>query len=301
MKAFAGFVMRGPTQAGSIAGASLLAGLVVPPLAWFSSAVVALVMLRLGAGALARMALPALALVLVVGTVVWQQPAAVAVASLGAWLPVVVVAGVLRERARLDDALLVAGALGFVAVFAIELLLADPAAAWREALVQMFPPEQLAANAGIEVSAANDVIDRLAPLMTGLVAASAAFSAITGVLLARWWQSLLDHEGAFAREFQSLRLGQVAALVAGAVCLAAALTQATPLIGLALVTVALYLLQGLAVVHGVIAARGMARGWLVGLYILGVILPPQVIVGLALVGVADAWGDLRRVAVAGGS
>ncbi|MEX1081440.1 MAG: hypothetical protein WD382_02635 [Halofilum sp. (in: g-proteobacteria)] len=296
MKAFAAFVMRGPTQAGSIAGASLLAGLVVPPFAWFSGAVVALVLLRLGAAALARMALPALALVLVVGTVVWQQPSAVAVASVGAWLPVVVVAGVLRARARLDDALLVACVLGFLAVVAIHGLLADPAATWREVLLQVFPPEQLAANAGIEASAAAEVIDRMAPLMTGLVAASAVFSAITGVLLARWWQSLLDHEGAFAREFQSLRLGRVAALVAGAVCLAAALMQSATLLGLALVTITLYLIQGLAVVHGVVSARGMTRGWLIGLYVLGILLTPQVVVGLALVGVADAWGDFRRIA-----
>ncbi len=209
------------------------------------------------------------------------------------------VAGVLRARARLDDALLVACVLGFLAVIALHGLMTDPAATWREVLLQVFPPEQMAANTGLEASDAAAVIDRMAPLMPGLIAASAVFSAITGVLLARWWQSLLDREGAFAQEFQSLRLGRVAALVAGAVCLAAALTQSAPLIGLALVTISLYLIQGLAVVHGVVSARGMARGWLVGLYVLGVLLTPQVIVGLALVGVADAWGDFRRVAAGG--
>ena len=108
---------------------------------------------------------------------------------------------------------------------------------------------------------------------------------------------LLDREGAFGREFRGLRLGRVAAGIAVAVCLAAALTQTSPLVGLALVAVTVYLFQGLAVVHGVVAARGMARGWLIGLYVLALLLPPQVVTGLALVGAFDAWADFRGVAV----
>lgn len=296
MKNFAAFVMRGPAYAGSVAGAGMLAGLVVPPFAWLSSAVVALVVLRLGAAALVRMALPAIAAVVLIGAAVWGQPGPVAVASLGAWAPVALTAAVLRGRARLDDALLVACALGWLVVAAMHLLMADPAETWRQVLVQMFPPERMASEAGIAASEVGQLIERLAPWMTGLVAASLVFSTITSLLLARWWQALLDREGAFGGEFRALRLGRVAAGVAAAVCLAAAVTQAVPLVGLALVALTVYLFQGLAVVHGVVAARGMARGWLVGLYILAVILPPQVITGLALVGVADALGDFRSVA-----
>lgn len=296
MKNVVAFVMRGPVHAGSAAGVTMLAGLVVPPLAWFSSAVVALVMLRLGPAALARMALPAIVGVVVVGALVTGQPVGVVLASIGAWAPVVAIAAVLRRRGRLDDALLAACAMGWLAVVAQYVVLADPAATWQEMLRLVLPPEQLASQAGVAADDVAQMIERMAPLMPGLIGASVVFGAVTSLLLGRWGQALLDNEGGFGREFRSLRLGRVAAVTAGLVCLAAAVTTSAPVVGLALVVLALYLFQGLAVIHGVINARGMSSGWLVALYVLMAILPPQMVTGLALVGVADAWGDFRRVA-----
>lgn len=296
MKGFAAFVMRGPVQAGSVAGAGMLGGLVLPPLAMVSSAVVALVVLKLGLPALARMAVPALAAVIAVGALVWRAPVAVTLAGLAAWLPVIAVAAVLHRRARLDDALLVACGLGWMAVLVIYGTVAEPVETWREVLREIFPPDRMAADMGVDADAVVRMIDRAAPLMTGLVAASAVFSTVASVLLARWWQSLLDRPGAFGEEFRSLRLGRVAAMVAAVLCLMAAFTEGQLLDGLALVAVAVYLFQGLAVAHGVIAGRGMATGWLVGLYALVLVLPPQVIVGLAVTGIADAWADFRRSA-----
>jgi uncharacterized protein YybS (DUF2232 family) len=296
MKNVVAFVMRGPLHAGSAAGVAMLAGLVVPPLAWFSSAVVALVMLRLGPAALARMALPAIIGVVVVGALVTGQPVGVVLASIGAWAPVVAIAAVLRRRGRLDDALLAACAMGWLAVVAQYLVLADPAATWQEMLRLVLPPEQLASQTGVAAGDVERMIERMAPLMPGLLGASVVFGAVTSLLLGRWWQALLDNEGGFGREFRALRLGRVAAMIAGLVCLVAAMTTSAPFVGLAVVALALYLFQGLAVIHGVVTARGMSSGWLVALYIVMAILPPQMVTGLALVGVADAWADFRRVA-----
>lgn len=279
MKNVVAFVMRGPVHAGSAAGVAMLAGLAVPPLAWLSSAVVALVMLRLGPAALARMALPAIIGVMIVGALVTGQPVGIVLAGIGAWAPVVAVAAVLRRRGRLDDALLAACAMGWVAVLAQYLVLADPAATWQEILRQVLPPEQLAGQAGIAASDVAQMIERMAPLMPGLIGASFVFGAITSLLLGRWWQSLLDNEGGFGREFRSLRLGRVAAVITGLVCLSAAVTTAAPLVGLALVVLTLYLFQGVAVIHGVIAARAMSTGWLVALYVMMAILPPQMVTG----------------------
>lgn len=294
MNAFAAFIMRGPAHAGSVAAAGLLVGLVVPPFAWLSSAVLALVALRLGAAALARAGLPALVAVALAGWIVWGRPDGTALAALAAWAPVAVVALVLRWRVRLDDALLLAGAMGWIVVLATYLALADPAGAWRGALLQAFPPERFAAEMQVSAEALRQVIDRMAPMMTGVLAASVVLGTVTSLLLARWWQAVLYNPGGFRQEFHGLRLGRVAAVVAAAVC-AGALASGVPLLqALALTMVALYVFQGLAVVHGLIAARGMATGWLVGLYVLGVILPLQVMSGLTLVGVVDAWADFRR-------
>lgn len=296
MNAFAAFIMRGPAQAGSVAAAGLLVGLVMPPFAWLSSAVLALVALRLGPGALLRVGLPALAAVALAGWLVWGQPGAVALAGLAAWAPVAGVALVLRQRVRLDDALLVACAFGWVVVLGIHMAVADPAAAWRQALLEAFPPERFAADMQISAEALRQVIDRMAPLMTGVLAASVVFGTITSLLLARWWQAVLYNPGGFQQEFHALRLGRVAAAVAAAVCAGAIGLGVALLQALALTLVALYVFQGLAVAHALVAVRGMATGWLTGLYLLGIILPPQVMTGLTLVGIVDAWADFRRSA-----
>jgi hypothetical protein len=298
MNAFAAFVMRGPAHAGAVATAGLLAGLVVPPFAWLSSVVLALVALRLGAAALLRVALPSLAAVALAGWIVWDRPGALFLAGLAAWVPVVIVALVLRWRVRLDDALLAACALGWVVVLAVRLAVADPVAAWHGLLLEAFPPERLAADMQVSAEALRQVIERMAPLMTGVLAASVVFGTITGLLLARWWQAVLYNPGGFQREFHALRLGRVAAAVTAVVCAGAIASGVALLEALALTLVALYVFQGLAVVHGVVAARGMATGWLTGLYLLGIILPPQVMTGLTLVGIVDAWADFRRGAAA---
>jgi len=123
------------------------------------------------------------------------------------------------------------------------------------------------------------------------------FSTVSSLLLARWWQAGLYNPGGFGREFRALRLSRVAAGVAAVLCVAALTVGGEVLQGLALATVALFVFQGLAVVHGVVARRGMATGWLVALYVLVLFLAPQVMAGLTLVGIADAWADFRKVAL----
>ncbi|NJN46815.1 MAG: hypothetical protein HC808_10425 [Candidatus Competibacteraceae bacterium] len=52
-------------------------------------------------------------------------------------------------------------------------------------------------------------------------------------------------------------------------------------------------MQGLAVSHGVVAKAGMARFWLIGLYVLMILALPQMLLLLCLLGIIDAWGDVR--------
>lgn len=301
MNGLAAFVMRGPVQAASVAAAGLLLGYVVPPFAWLSAAVVALVALRLGDGPLLRMGLPALAVIALAGGLVWGRPGVALLGALATWAPPVLVARMLRRRSRLDDALLLACAIGWVVVGGIHAAVPDPAVMWHELLTTALQPERMAAEMQVAPESLTGLIDRMAPLMTGMVAASVAFSAVTSVLLARWWQSRLDGPGAFGREFRALRLGRVAAGITAALALAAAATPPALLDGLALVAVSVYVFQGLAVMHGVVARRGMGKGWLAAVYVLAILLPLQVMIGLTLVGAVDAWADFRGRAGSGPS
>lgn len=297
MNAFTAFILRGPGQSASVACATLLLASVLPPLAWLSAAVLALVMLQLGPRAFILAAGAGLVALVAAGWLVLGQPLAVAVAACAAWLPAALIAGVLQQRARLDDAMLVACALGWLLVVGLHLVLDVPAQWWQEALLQFMPPERVEADLAVPADRVRELIERAAPLMTGMLAASTVAGAVGSVLLARWWQAGLYHPGAFGNEFRSLRLGRVAAGILAILCAAALALPGNLLDGLAFVALAVYLFQGLAVVHGVVAARGMGTAWLAGLYILGLLALPQMVLALALLGVADAWLDFRaRVA-----
>ena len=64
---------------------------------------------------------------------------------------------------------------------------------------------------------------------------------------------------------------------------------------LALVVLVLNVLQGLAVVHGMVRETGAHVGWLVAVYVLLVITLPQMVLTLSAAGLVDNWIDFRRI------
>ena len=58
--------------------------------------------------------------------------------------------------------------------------------------------------------------------------------------------------------------------------------------------VALYVVQGIAVAHALVKYRQASSGWLVGLYVLVVLLPPLAMIFLSVTGFSDTWLDYRR-------
>jgi len=68
--------------------------------------------------------------------------------------------------------------------------------------------------------------------------------------------------------------------------------QVMAAVNLAVVLLAVFMLQGLAVAHALVKARHLSVLWLAGLY--GVLmLIPQVIVLVAAVGASDNWMNWR--------
>jgi len=52
-------------------------------------------------------------------------------------------------------------------------------------------------------------------------------------------------------------------------------------------------IQGLAVVHGIVALAAMSTGWLVATYVLMLMIPQLAVPALCLTGLVDAWLDFR--------
>jgi hypothetical protein len=299
MNGLAVFAMRGPWHAAGVAAASVVLGVVLPPLTWISGAVVGLVTLRLGDRALPRVVGPALAACALVGAGLWGQPLAFAGAALATWVPAYLVTRVLRQRGRLDDALLVACGLGWLTVAALHLFVPDLVGLWRETLERIIQPGQGAAAAQLDQERIVAAIDRLAPMMTAAVGAAVTLGAIASGLLARWWQAFLDAPGAFRVAFHRLRMGQVAAAITAVLIAGALAAPGMAIKAFAAAAAVVQVVQGFAVVHGVIAQRELSRRWLIGIYVLTVLLPIQMLSGLVLVGIIDAWADFRARASAG--
>ena len=139
----------------------------------------------------------------------------------------------------------------------------------------------------------------MATLLTGLAAAFWAIGHFATVALARWAQSVVYNPGGFGAEFHALRLGAPVAVFAGVVFVAGVLTGVPLLTNLALVLVVMYSVQGVAVMHGVVAGANLHWAWLVPPYVLATVLPPHMLAMFAMLGLIDFWVDFRRRFAAG--
>ena len=158
-----------------------------------------------------------------------------------------------------------------------------------QSLIQMMGDllRELAANApeGAAIANPSDTF------VLGLIAYVVALSGLGSLLLARWWQALLYNPGGFQQEFHQLRLMPVQALVCslGAIyCLlqpqgyqAWASLFALPL-----------LLTGIAIVHALVRARDLGKGWLVLMYF-GLFVAAPLSAAISTLALVDTWFNLR--------
>jgi len=294
MQAVARYIMRGRLQAILVAAAAAMLSLLLPPFNYISSAVVALVTLRKGwRDGLIIIAGAAVAMAAFAGLTPLDPVHAVLLAGV-IWLPVWMLSLVLRQTVSLSVTVSVAALVGCVIVVGVYLGMNDPAQTWRDILDQLV--EQAQQQSG---QAAADVFGKLlmslAPHMTGMLAAALVLGLILSVFLARWWQALLYNPGGFGREFHGLRLGRNFALLAmGALAVnMIASGWIEEVAGNAMIViVAAYLLHGLGMVHGIVAAKGIHVGWLIALYAVTLVLP-QSSLFLAAAAFVDSWMDIR--------
>lgn len=299
MRFLATLIMRGRLQAVLVTAATAL--LLPGPLAYVSSAAVALVTLVQGPREGVLNALGAGVLVGLAAQLVAGSPLAAVDYALLIWLPAWLLAYVLRQTTWLSWALLGGVGLAMVVVVAAYVVLGDPAAVWQEFAEKVWIPALQ--QAGMDVAMTADFKAALAQasqVMTGTMAAFASLGLNLALLLARWWQSVLYRPGAFRDEFHALRFGRMAAGIAAIVLGLAVVAPdgaATVAANLLLVCASAFLLQGLAVAHDVVQRTRASVGWLVGLYVMLVLTLASMALGvwlLALIGWVDNWLDLRR-------
>ena len=280
------FVTRSRYHAVGVSALSLL----LPPFSFVAAAIIGLATLRYGAGE-GAVVLAGSAVVFAVamwGFAMSAAPVVVFVAVTG--LPALALCALLRATSSQGLVLAAATLAAGASITALYLLVTDPVAWWTALLRDFFT----ARGGDVDPQSLDPIVGLLAPMITGLPVA-VVVTTMAAVFLARWGHATLDNPGGFGREFRELRLGR--RFAAGAGLVAAVALFAAPRGGglghdLLILLVASYAIQGIALVHALVALRGGARGWLIAMYA-SLLLMPVTVLALSVAGFSDDWLDYR--------
>ena len=288
------FIMAGRGQAVMIASLTAMLALLVPLIGLFSAATLGLVTLRLGLREGLLTSLWATLACALLGWLVLGQPWLGAGFLVGLWLPLLVLGALVRATRSLETGVQAALGFGLLALGLTYALLGDPQVRWAELLRPAL--ESMDAAAGLDPALLPQVLEAMAAWMTGALAAGIWLQTVLALFLARWWQALLYNPGGFGREFHDLRVSAPLAWLGAALYLWLAVQRAeAPALArdLGVMLFPLFLLQGLAVAHEVVARTAMSRAWLVALYLLLFFAMPYAELLIGLVGLSDRWLGFR--------
>jgi hypothetical protein len=292
----AAYIMKGRVQAMMVASTLAVLSLLFLPISIVSSATVALVTLRLGAKEGLYVMLSACAAATLLSLLLFaDNQFALMRLVLWFWIPVWLMATILREGRQLSVALEIAVLLGIVGVLGFYGYQASPVAFWREVL-SVVVPMMLQAQPDAAVDNLKAFIEIIANYMTGGFAAASVYMLLFGLFLGRSWQAGLYNPGGFRTEFLGLKGGKYLSLAA----LVVIITSLLPLGKLAelsanilIVLFVLYTVIGTAVLHYTFANRKGSQFMVPFLY-LSLLAVPHVMVLVAIFGLGDTWLDLRN-------
>lgn len=288
----ANFILKGPSQAALVAASMAMLGLLIPPAAWISAAAIVLITLVHG---------PQRGLVTtgfsLLGTalfayLIFEAPEVAMIFVLLAWLPAWMIATVLRQTVSLAYSLQVLTLMCLFAIVLIYTLYPNFGEFWREPLAQVV--NQLSKQTDeLSLAELKQTEDWVIKFLPGFFAASIMFGTMLSLFIGRWWQSVFYNAGGFAKEFQSLNLGKVSALVAITLILGAIAVGNVLFFALVTIVFVLYLTQGLSLLHAVVKIRQVNVAWLYVAYVVTFFIPHLVVL-LVFAGIVDPWLDIRQ-------
>jgi len=294
MKALATYVMRGRLQSIAISSLFAMLSLIIPPLSYISGAVVALVTLRRGISEGVVIVIAATMALAVISQITMGNVLMAVVYAIMVWLPVWVLAIVLRRSISLPITLSVAALICGLAVLGFHGAVGDTVL-WWQGILDKILGESLQ-QPGLDVAEMQLVREKAPQFMTGLMASTFFISMILSLFLARFWQAALYNPGGFKSEFQSFRVDKVIAILGAILMIWALLAQVPGTLASDLsIVISVYAsIAGIALVHHWIVATNSNKSWLILMYLLLVFFTPQILVLLAIIGFADAWMNIRR-------
>ncbi len=303
MNFLASYIMQGRMQAAMVASVLAMLSFILPPLGILSAAAVALVSLRNGQSEGILIMVVAVIAVGILSQVLFGDFVFAVGYTLGFWLPVWLVASVLRETGRLSVAFEVVLALGLIAIGMFYLFSDDPAIFWQQRLQMILQPMLDDPASSIEPDSLKQGLSVASHYMTGILVTGTVSTLILSLLVGRWWQANLYNPGGFRKEFLSVKPRSLVAYVCLGVFLIAIMGSGPlgeMMQNMSVLAFFLYLVVGTAVLHVLVSATKLKRLLLPALYVT-VLLIPHAMLPVALVGFTDTWQNWRRRVIVDGS
>ena len=288
--------MRGLWQAALLVTGAELLTLIFPPVGLLGAAVVALLALRNGAIAGLNVVLLASAVLAVLFVAAGIPPAVSFVAGLVQWVPVLLLALMLRATTSWRTTLQAGLVVTLLGAVLVHWLYPDVTGMWRGLLEHYLKP--VFEQAGRAQGDIGETLDSLASQMTGLLIASLLLSSLLALMLGRQMQAALYNPGGFRQEFLALRAGLWPAAL-GLLLIVWSLAGGPDVLDdLLIVLGAVYFLQGVAVVYALATGARSPLKWsipvLVLVMVVSLVLLGPLITLLSGLGLADAFADFRR-------
>ncbi len=296
MNFLAGYTMQGRMQAVVVASVLAMLSLLLSPISILSASAIALVTLRKGQleGVLV-IAGAGIAVALLSGLLFGGFFFGVAYA-LGFWMPIWIIAIVLRESGRLSVTFELTLIFGLLVIGAIYLSGSDSAEFWQQSLRLILQPLLASSANNIQSDQIEHWLSFASQYSIGILVTGTVSTIILSLLVARWWQANLYNPSGFGKEFLSVKSRPLVAYICLGVFLVAILGAGTicnMARNMGVLAFFLYLVVGIAVLHVLVSATKSRRFLLPAFYVI-VLLIPHALLPVALVGFSDTWQHWRR-------
>ena len=265
----------------------LAATLLLPAPQLTSGVIMVLLVLAQGSRLAVIEAMAAAALLVVVSLLFGVSIASIVTLMAGTWVPVLLLALLLKRTRSLALTMQVTVIAAVVAMVGFYLVVTDPVAFWQPYLTAM---ADFARQNSLELN--TELLN--AEVMT--VSATLAFWMlyVTGLLLGYGLFNRLPGQAGRYGWFRDLSFGRVIASVMAIASLLALVVDVAWTQNIAFVLFVVFWLQGLAIVHWMHAQQMLPVGAVAAIYVLLPFLQVLLITGLGILGYMDAWFEFRR-------
>lgn len=297
LRSLAVFAMQGRWQSAIVTALLSIGALMLPPLTYLAGGVIALSTLRMGPKEGVKVVVATTLIFTLLAGLLLNQFYISGMFLLSSWLPIFGISLILGYTRSLAVSLLAASGLAIVLVLGMHIVLPDPALWWQQMIEPFMVTLAKQSEWQLTQAETQSLVLNVSSMMTGLIAAGFSINLMLSLLIGRAWQAKLYNPGGFASEFYQLRLGKSAAILTVITMIItvspmadtfAVLKDCLPAM------LAVFALQGLSVIHMIVKQQQKHKFWLIAVYVLLVVILPQMVVLLAMTGVLEQWFNFRR-------